>query len=158
MRAQHAAHDVDGLLASARELAMKRLNAVIEDNQTLRWQDADDIAQESIIKIWQTLDRDKPAHIVAWVKEVVDNTMLNYLKAAKRYDAIFVPMPEFDESDDERDIRIAFPCEEAAEVFLCIDNGETQREIAASMGITRKALECRIARWKEKIIIRQVRD
>jgi DNA-directed RNA polymerase specialized sigma24 family protein len=113
-------------------------------------QDADDIAQETTIKIWQTIGRDNPQSIVAWVKEVVDNTKLDFLKKQNRRTEVMARVIR-EESEEQADIRVRFPSDEAAKVFQLKEQGCSDLEIADALGMKLDTLKKKCCRWRKQI-------
>jgi RNA polymerase sigma-70 factor, ECF subfamily len=125
--------------------------------------DADDVAQEALIRIWQSGGRLGPAYnIEAWMRRVARNAARNHLKHVRRKREAFLS----DDIEDER----ADP-ERAADLVALVCHlvgkidptrravfvrhellGETLGEIAAAQGISVETARTRLDKARQEIL------
>ena len=132
---------------------MRRLLKSERNPLGLEYHDADDIAQKVMLDMWLKLKGGIPRFTIAWVKEIIDNAKIDLLRKQQREAEIFAPMPETEDPEDERDIELVFPCEEAEAVFRLQHEGYSLREIAMARETTLGSLEVQMSRWRKKISV-----
>ncbi|MEO6229416.1 MAG: sigma-70 family RNA polymerase sigma factor [Ferruginibacter sp.] len=71
--------------------------------------DAEDILQEGFVKVYQHLSKyNASGELGAWIRRIMVNTALNYLKRTKRYrsEMVFADMPLHAVSDDNPNVKL----------------------------------------------------
>ncbi|CAN5407938.1 sigma-70 family RNA polymerase sigma factor [soil metagenome] len=71
--------------------------------------DAEDILQEGFVKVYQHLSKyNASGELGAWIRRIMVNTALNYLKRNKRYrsEMVFADMPLHAVSDDNPNVKL----------------------------------------------------
>lgn len=71
--------------------------------------DAEDILQEGFVKVYKHLNKyNGSGELGAWIRRIMVNTALNYLKRNKRYrsEMVFTDMPLHAVSDDNPNVRL----------------------------------------------------
>jgi RNA polymerase sigma factor (sigma-70 family) len=127
--------------------------------------DAEDVLQEGFLKVFRHLDQyDFEGELGAWIRKVMVNTALNYLKKNKRYqnDLLYEELPLHPVSTDDPHVNLEV--KELAELirqlptgFQTIFNlhaieGYSHVEIAAMLGITDGTSRSQYARGRALLI------
>lgn len=127
--------------------------------------DAEDVLQEGFVKVFVNLGKYKSTgELGAWIRRIMVNTALNYLKKNKRYrsDMLFIEMPLHPVSDENPSIRLE--AKELSELirqlptgFQTIFNlyaieGYTHAEIGSMLGINEGTSKSQYARARYLLI------
>jgi len=108
-----------------------------------RREDAEDVTQEVLVRLWQYRDRIDPARTQAWVAQVTRNLVIDFSRRRRLRTAVFA------ENADA----------EAASVAV---SSEARPDRATLNGELREALECAIARLDEPyrtiLVMREIQD
>jgi RNA polymerase sigma-70 factor (ECF subfamily) len=132
-----------------------------------RWvmhkQDAEDIVQDAFLKLWSGKARwksDRKARFVTWFYRILYNQAMDALRSRKRATAELVddiPAGDLSAEDEEaaqqeqkilRDALCLLPENQRVAVNLFYFEDMSQKQIAAMMGISVKALESLLSRAK----------
>jgi RNA polymerase sigma-70 factor (ECF subfamily) len=125
--------------------------------------DAEDVVQEVFIKIWRKpclWDEGRQCRFSTWLHRVVVHKCLDYRrkrKDAEDIDAMELPAPgrefghDVDQAQRLRRVHQAIqnlPQRQRAAIVLCYQEGYSQKEATAILGVSIKALESLLSRAK----------
>jgi RNA polymerase sigma-70 factor (ECF subfamily) len=129
--------------------------------------DAEDLTQETFVRVFRSLDKFKPGSLEGWIHRITVNLFLDQARRASRYrfDAIGEeaerlsdPMAgaesQYELSHLENDVQAALaslPPEFCAAVVLCDIEGFSYEEIAAMMGVKAGTIGSRIHRGRAQL-------
>lgn len=139
-----------------------------------RKEDAEDIVQESFVKLWnkrEQWDPSRGAKFTTWFYRVVSNGSLDYLRKKKPVSSdVFVDLAEdetprqdkrMENMQEEEMIEAAIqdlPERQRMALNLCFYEGISNKEAADIMGVGVKALESLLMRAKKSLKDRLVTD
>ncbi len=123
--------------------------------------DTEDIAQETFLRLWTTASRWDPskAQLNTWLHRITHNLCIDFLRKQKRVtltdnfdDEIAESESDATESFDALNQALSrLPEAQRSALLLCHYQGFSNKEAAAIMDITVKALESLIARAKRSL-------
>ncbi len=160
--------NLDDLLAAARPQLLRVARAMGNSPDV-----AEDIAQETLLEALRHLDRVYSLdHFDAWLKEICRNVCRRHAQARGVQQRYLVDMPDWDGEEDLMDVVADdpidaldrtdlaqildralgyLPAQARAAMELCYVEDLPQREVAAQLGLTIKALESRLIRARRQL-------
>jgi len=126
-------------------------------------QTADDVAQETFIKAYFALPTFKDGlSFYSWVRKIAVNTSLNHLKARKREEPLgerndadaALPQDELHQNEVKQKFQEALqalPSDQKAVFILKVQEGQSYRDIARTLGISQGTVMSRLNRARQKL-------
>lgn len=123
--------------------------------------DADDLAQESLVKAYMAIDRYKDSgQFKSWLFRIAHNTFLNHVAAQKEYEDLDRVQAECDSDAafmDKQRLYAALatlPPKERSALCLYYLNSYSIKEIASIMECSEDAVKKQLSRGREKLKVR----
>lgn len=122
--------------------------------------DADDIAQESLVKAYLAIDRyTDSGKFKSWLFKIAHNTFLNHTAALKQYDSIeaaetVATQESADHNFAHQQLYLALstlPPKERAAITLYYLSGYTIKEIAAITEVNADAVKKQLSRGRDRL-------
>ncbi len=119
--------------------------------------DADDIAQDTFLKIWQKAQTYKQGQVkpTTWLHRVAHNTFIDLLRKRKPTESIEDWSPKAPDIDPDAGLleraMTQLPLNQRTAVALCLIGNHTTRDAAHIMGLNARAVESLIARARRSL-------
>lgn len=124
--------------------------------------EAEDIAQDTFLRVWQKADRWREQGVspLSWVYRIAYHLCIDALRR-RRHDA--TPVEQAEQADPNADVArdiaaqqllrviAGLPERQATAITLCACHGMSNREAAGVMGITVEALESLLSRGRREL-------
>lgn len=128
-------------------------------------EDAQDVVQESLIRVKRGLERYQPGSLEGWLARIVTNVFLDEVRRRRRRptdalpddpERVLPPSPGADEvstqlSDDIQAALAALPDEFRVAVVLCDVADQSYEQIAASLGVPVGTVRSRLHRGRRML-------